>query len=132
MTEVIRDVRAALGPDFTLMVDVQYAFPSAETCMRAIESWTEFNLFFIETPLPSDDLAGYARLAEEQAIPIAAGEWLATRYEFLDLMDRGKVQVVQPDVGRVGGLTEAKRVCNLAEQRKLRIVPHLWLSLIHI
>jgi L-alanine-DL-glutamate epimerase-like enolase superfamily enzyme len=132
MTEVIRDVRAALGPDFTLMVDVQYAFPSAETCMRAIESWTEFNLFFIETPLPSDDLAGYARLAEEQAIPIAAGEWLATRYEFLDLMDRGKVQVVQPDVGRVGGLTEAKRVCNLAEQRKLRIVPHLWKSGISI
>ena len=71
-------------------------------------------------------------MTAEQPIPIAAGEWLATRYEFLDLMDRGKISVVQPDVGRVGGFTEAKRVCNLAEQRKLTIVPHLWKSGISI
>jgi L-alanine-DL-glutamate epimerase-like enolase superfamily enzyme len=71
-------------------------------------------------------------LTAEQPIPIAAGEWLATRFEFLDLMDRGKISVVQPDVGRVGGLTEAKRVCTLAEQRGLRIVPHLWKSGISI
>ena len=89
-------------------------------------------MFFVETPLPSDDLAGYARLTAEQPIPIAAGEWLATRFEFLDLMDRGKVSVVQPDVGRVGGFTEAKRVCNLAERRNVTIVPHLWKSGISI
>src|SRR3984957_11465435 len=132
MTEVIGDVRNAVGRDFTLMVDVQYAFPDADTCLKAIGPWVDFNLFFIETPLPSDDLAGYARLTAEQPIPIAAGEWLATRFEFLDLMDRGKINVVQPDVGRVGGFTEAKRVCNLAEQRKLIIVPHLWKSGISI
>jgi len=132
MTEVIGEVRGALGDDFTLMVDVQYAFPDADTCLKAIRSWGEFNLYFIETPLPSDDLPGYARLSQEQAIPIAAGEWLATRFEFLDLMERGRVSVVQPDVGRVGGLTEAKRVCNLAEERGLRIVPHIWKSGISI
>ncbi len=132
MTEVIGAVREAVGKDFTLMVDVQYAFPDADTCLKAIRPWVDFNLFFIETPLPSDDLAGYARLASEQPIPIAAGEWLATRFEFLDLMDRGRVRVVQPDVGRVGGLTEAKRVCNLAQQRSLTIVPHLWKSGISI
>jgi L-alanine-DL-glutamate epimerase-like enolase superfamily enzyme len=48
------------------------------------------------------------------------------------LMDRGKITVVQPDIGRVGGFTEAKRVCNLAEQRNLTIVPHLWKSGISI
>jgi L-alanine-DL-glutamate epimerase-like enolase superfamily enzyme len=132
MTEVIGSVRSAVGSDFTLMVDVQYAFPDADTCLRAIRPWIDFNLFFIETPLPSDDLAGYARLADEQTIPIAAGEWLATRFEFLDLMDRGKIRVVQPDVGRVGGLTEARRVCKMAEQRNLTIVPHLWKSGISI
>ena len=126
MTRIIGSVRDAVGPDFTLMVDVQYAFPDADTCLKAIRPWVDFNLFFIETPLPSDDLEGYARLASEQPIPIAAGEWLATRFEFLDLMDRGKIRVVQPDVGRVGGLTEAKRVCDLAEGRNLTIVPHLW------
>jgi L-alanine-DL-glutamate epimerase-like enolase superfamily enzyme len=126
MTEVIGAVRQAVGPDFTLMVDVQYAFPDADTCLSALRNWVDFDLFFVETPLPSDDLDGYARVATEQPIPIAAGEWLATRFEFLDLMDRGKVKVAQPDVGRVGGLTEAKRVCDLAAARKLTVVPHLW------
>lgn len=132
MTEVIGEVRQAAGSDFTLMVDVQYAFPDVETCLKAIRPWEEFDLYFIETPLFSDDLAGYARLSREQPIPIAAGEWLATRFEFLDLIDQGNVKVVQPDIGRVGGLTEAKRVCNLAEERGLRIVPHLWKSGISI
>ncbi|MSV28157.1 MAG: mandelate racemase/muconate lactonizing enzyme family protein [Bryobacterales bacterium] len=126
MTEAIGAVRSAVGRDFTLMVDVQYAFPDANTCLSAIRDWVDFDLFFIETPLPSDDLAGYARVATEQRIPIAAGEWLATRFEFLDLMDRGKVKVVQPDMGRVGGLTEGMRVCRLAEERNLTVVPHLW------
>src|SRR5947199_6213188 len=126
MTEVIGEVRDAVGPDFALMVDLQYAFPDADTCLKAIRPWADFNLFFVETPLPSDDLAGYARLTAEQPIPIAAGEWLATRFEFLDLMDRGKVQVAQPDVGRVGGLTEARRVCDLAAARGRTIGPHAW------
>jgi L-alanine-DL-glutamate epimerase-like enolase superfamily enzyme len=126
MTEVIGEVRAAVGREFTLMVDVQYAFPDADTCLAAIRPWVDFDLFFIETPLPSDDLLGYARLAAEQPIPIAAGEWLATRFEFADLIDRGKISVVQPDIGRVGGFTEAKRVCTMAEQKDLTIVPHLW------
>lgn len=126
VTEVIAAVRGAVGPDFTLMVDVQYAFPDADTCLATLRDWVAFNLFFVETPLPSDDLDGYARLAREQPIAIAAGEWLATRYEFVDLLDRGLVAVAQPDVGRVGGLTEARRVCDLAGARGRRIVPHAW------
>ena len=57
---------------------------------------------------------------------IASGEWLATRHEFAELMDRGKVQVAQPDVGRVGGLAEAKAVCEMAAERGLIVVPHCW------
>jgi L-alanine-DL-glutamate epimerase-like enolase superfamily enzyme len=59
-------------------------------------------------------------------MPIASGEWLATRYEFEDLMDRGRIQVAQPDVGRVGGLSEARVVCDMARERGLTIVPHCW------
>jgi L-alanine-DL-glutamate epimerase-like enolase superfamily enzyme len=57
---------------------------------------------------------------------IAAGEWLATRFEFEDLMDRGKIDVAQPDVGRVGGIGEAKAVCDMARERGRLIVPHCW------
>jgi L-alanine-DL-glutamate epimerase-like enolase superfamily enzyme len=80
----------------------------------------------VETPLPSDDLDGYARLSDATSVRIAAGEWLNTRFEFADLMDRGKVDVVQPDVGRVGGLTEAVRVVEMAFDRGKLVVPHCW------
>jgi L-alanine-DL-glutamate epimerase-like enolase superfamily enzyme len=124
--EVIASVRGAIGPEPVILVDVQYAFDSVARALRAIESWAEHDVFFCETPLWVDDLAGYAELSRRSPIPIAAGEWLSTRWEFLDLMDRGGVQVVQPDIGRVGGLTEARRVCALARERDRLVVPHAW------
>lgn len=126
LTEIIAAVRQAVGPEFVLMADVGYGFPDAATCLETIRDWQDFDLFFLETPLPSDDMDGLAILAREQPIPIAAGEWLATRFEFLELLDRGQVSVAQPDVGRVGGLTEARRVCDLAGARGRLIVPHAW------
>ena len=126
MVEVIGAVRDAVGTDFVLMVDVAYGFSDAERAVATIKGWEDFDLYFVETPLASDDLEGYARVATEQPIPIAAGEWLTTRFEFEDLMDRGGIRVAQPDVGRVGGLTEAKRVSLMAEERGLTVVPHLW------
>jgi L-alanine-DL-glutamate epimerase-like enolase superfamily enzyme len=125
-TEVLGATRAAIGPNVDLLVDVQYAFPDADTALKVLEGWRSFDLVFVETPLWPDDLAGYRRVSSEQPIPIAAGEWLTTRFEHLDLMERGGVQVVQPDIGRVGGLTEARRVCQLGAERGRRVVPHLW------
>ena len=119
-------MRAAIGADVALLVDVQYAFPDAETALAVLRDWEAFDLYFVETPLWPDDLDGYRRLADEQPIPIASGEWLTTRFEHLDLMRRGKVAIAQPDIGRVGGLTEARRVCDLAAEHGVRIVPHLW------
>ena len=126
MVETIAATRNAVGPEFAIMVDVAYAWDSPAHALEILESWAEYDVFFIETPLWPDDLAGYAELSRRSPIPVAAGEWLATRFEFLDLMDRGGVQVVQPDVGRVGGLTEARRVCRLAAERGRIVVPHGW------
>ena len=126
VTETVAACRAAVGADFTLMVDVQYAWPNADTALRTLRDWEELDVYFIETPLPVDDLEGMARLAAESPVDTAAGEWLATRHEFADLMDRGGVHVAQPDVGRVGGITEALRVCDMAAERGRRIVPHCW------
>ena len=131
-TQVLAEVRQAIGPEIDLLVDVQYAFPDADTALAVLRDWEEFDLVFVETPLWPDDLDGYRRLGEEQPIPIASGEWLTTRFEHLDLMDRGGVAFVQPDMGRVGGLTEARRVCELAGERGRRICPHLWKTEISI
>ena len=125
-TELLSAVRTAIGPDVALLVDVQYAFADADTALGVLADWEGLDLFFVETPLWPDDLDGYRRLADEQPIPIASGEWLTTRFEHLDLMRRGKVAIAQPDIGRVGGLTEARRVCDLAAEHGVRIVPHLW------
>jgi L-alanine-DL-glutamate epimerase-like enolase superfamily enzyme len=125
-TEVLSAVRSAVGPEFTLMCDVQYAFPDVASCLNVIEEWADLNLFFLETPLPSDDIDGYAKLAALAPMRIAAGEWLATRFECLDFMDRGQVDIIQPDIGRVGGLTEAVRVAGMAADRNRMLVPHAW------
>ncbi len=132
MTEIITACREALGPDFTMMVDVQYLWGDAKSCLRTIRKWDVLDLFFLETPLRIDNLEGYAFLAKEAPMRIAAGEWQNTRFEFIDLMDKGLIDVAQPDIGRVGGFTEAIRVSHLAEDRGRLIVPHCWKTSIGI
>ncbi len=126
MVEIIAAVREAVGPGVTIMADVAYAWDSVDRALAALEAWAAYDVFFCETPLGSDDLDGYRELCDRSPIPIAAGEWLSTRFEFRDLLDHGGVHVAQPDVGRVGGLTEARRVCELAADRDRLIVPHGW------
>ena len=133
LTEVLQAVRDAVGDDMVLMVDVQYMWDDVDRCLRTIEKWPSLGVYFVETPLQSDDLDGYARLHEATGRPlIAAGEWLATRFEFAELLDHGRIDVAQPDIGRVGGLTEARRVAALAHQRGVPVVPHLFKSAISI
>ncbi len=126
MTEIITACREAVGPDFKMMVDVQYLWYDAKSALRTISKWEQLDIFFLETPLSIDNLEGYAILSREAPMRIAAGEWQNTRFEFQDLLDKGNVDVAQPDIGRVGGLTEAMRVCHMAQDRGRLIVPHCW------
>ncbi|HEY4829874.1 MAG TPA: mandelate racemase/muconate lactonizing enzyme family protein [Solirubrobacteraceae bacterium] len=123
---VVREVRDAAGPEMTLMVDVQYAFDSVERALRAAEAIAPYDVFFLETPLWPDDLDGYAELRRHSPVRIAQGEWLSTRHEFAPLLERGCVDVAQPDIGRVGGLTEARRVAQMAAEHDVLVVPHAW------
>ena len=126
VVEIVAECRRAVGPELVLMVDVAYAWPDAATALEVIERLAPYRIAFIETPIDIDDLEGYAFLHARSPIAIAAGEWQNTRFEFLDLADRGLVDVLQPDVGRVGGLTEALRVCRIAADRGRAVVPHCW------
>jgi len=129
---MVAEARAAVGPEMTLMVDVAYAWNDARQALRILKQLEPYDLFFLETPLNIDDLAGHAFLHDHSPIRIAAGEWQNTHFEFLDLADRAKIDVLQPDVGRVGGFTEARKVVQLAEDRGKLIVPHCWKSAIGI
>lgn len=132
IAKVVAACREAIGSDMTVMVDVAYCWGDWKAALRAIEMFADQDIYFVETPLPSDDLEGYAKLTQACPVRIAAGEWLNTRFEFLDYMNRDALDVVQPDVGRVGGLTEARRVAMHARDRGLVVVPHCWKSAIGI
>ena len=123
--EVVAAVRDAVGAEIELMVDVQYAFDSVERAVRCADALAELDVFFLETPLWVDDLAEYADLQRRTSMRIAQGEWLSTRHEFAALIDTG-IAVVQPDIGRVGGITEARRVCDMAAAAGRLVVPHAW------
>jgi L-alanine-DL-glutamate epimerase-like enolase superfamily enzyme len=128
IVELTAACRATLGADRALMIDVGYCCADAADARRLLRRLEKYDLSFVETPLPTDDLAGYAALAGCSAVPIAAGELLQTRFEFEELMDRGGVAIVQPDIGRVGGLSEARQVARMAAERGKLVVPHCWKS----
>jgi L-alanine-DL-glutamate epimerase-like enolase superfamily enzyme len=126
VVELARRFRKALGGKPTLMVDVGYLFHDVPTAARVARRLEEFDVFFFETPFPVDSMAPYADLAARTAIPLVAGEHGVTRWEFLDLMDRGRVGVVQPYMTTCGGLTEAKRIVDLARARGALVCPGNW------
>jgi L-alanine-DL-glutamate epimerase-like enolase superfamily enzyme len=120
---LVRAARRGLGEDRLLMVDAGICWDAA-TAIRRARQFGEFNLFWLEEPLHPDDLEGYARLSGLGLVRVAAGEQECGRAGFQVLMDVGKVDVVQPDVARVGGLTEAKKIGYMAADRHRLCVNH--------
>jgi L-alanine-DL-glutamate epimerase-like enolase superfamily enzyme len=84
----------------------------------------EFDLFWLEEPLPPGDLAGYARLADSVDTRIAAGEQETTYQGFVNLIEQGHIDVVQPDLARAGGLTPAMRLAQYSYDHNILCVPH--------
>jgi len=123
--ERVRRSREALGPDKLLMVDINGAYTAdvALECARAIEP---FGIHWIEEPLPPGDLRGYAELRARSPIPIAAGEAHHAIRDFRALIDGRCIDIVQPSIPGVGGLTEARRIATLAQSQNLRVAPHVW------
>jgi L-alanine-DL-glutamate epimerase-like enolase superfamily enzyme len=126
VVEMSRRSREALGDEVTLMIDVGYRWTDAKGAARTLRALEEFDPFFIETPIALDKLGAYADLATLTPLRIAAGELNATRFEFYELMDVARLDVVQPDVPRVGGITEALRIADAAADRGKLCVPHAW------
>ncbi len=132
IVSMVAQCREAVGPEMVLMVDVAYAWSDAKRALRVLRWLEPYDLFFVETPLDIDDLDGHAFLHASSPIRIAAGEWQNTHFEFQELVHRGHIDVLQPDVGRVGGFTEARKVCQLAADSGRLVVPHCWKSAIGI
>ncbi|MFN0165134.1 MAG: mandelate racemase/muconate lactonizing enzyme family protein [Bryobacteraceae bacterium] len=126
LIDFLYECRKRAGDDRVLMTDAGYRWKNWNDALRVLRAIEDARYFFVETPLATDDLDGLARLADATSTPVAVGEFLQTRHEFRELMDRGHADVIQPDIGRVGGLTEALRSAALAAERGLPAIPHAW------
>jgi L-rhamnonate dehydratase len=123
---VVAAVRRGAGEDATILIDVGFGWREADHAIVMCERLRPYRPAWIEEPLDPDDLVGYVALAGAVDVPIAAGEENTTRWEFAELMERGRVDVIQPDVSRCGGLSEARRIVAIADERGVACVPHAW------
>jgi L-alanine-DL-glutamate epimerase-like enolase superfamily enzyme len=120
---LVREARRGLGPEPDLMIDAGLAY-DAKTALQRARAFEEYDPFWFEEPLAPDDYEGYAKLSAASPLRIAAGEEESERRSFLQLMDVGKVDVVQVDLTRCGGFTEALKIAALAADRGLPVVNH--------
>jgi L-alanine-DL-glutamate epimerase-like enolase superfamily enzyme len=131
--EIVRAVRETIGDERDLLIDVQNQWYEVGQALASIAAIEQYHPFFIEAPLPADNLAGYARLADAVNTRIAVGDWgFTTRFEFEDIMDKGRVDVVQPSSVRSGGIREIARIAESAYRRGLICVPHAWCHMVGV
>jgi L-talarate/galactarate dehydratase len=118
-------VREALGDDVWLAVDAneRYDFGTALAMGHFFEE--EIGADWFEEPILCEDVEGHARLKAKLEIPLAAGEMLFSRDEFRAYVEQGALDVLQPDVTRLGGVTSFLKVVALAEEMHLPVSPHL-------
>jgi len=123
---LIGDGRHMLGDDILMAVDFGYRWHNWHDALFVLERTRDCNIFFAEATLQHDDIEGHARLAEKSSIRICGAEAAATRFEIREWLTVAKVGVVQPNIGRGGGLTEIRRIADMCELHGAEVVPHGW------
>lgn len=126
LIECIHEGRRLAGDDVTLMVDFGYRWSDWRDALWVLSRVEDCQVYLAEGTLHHDDLAGHAKLAHRVETRIAGGEMAATVFECREWLERGCVDVLQPDVNRCGGLTEARRIAELAALEGAMVIPHGW------
>jgi L-alanine-DL-glutamate epimerase-like enolase superfamily enzyme len=118
----------AIGEGGTILIDAGLGYLDAKTAIGVAEQLDALGVFWLEEPFEPDEYEAYAELADAVDIRIAAGEQDTTLWGFRELIERGHVDLVQPDVTRCGGITEMLRIAEFAQSRGVETVPHAWKS----
>lgn len=121
----VRAVREAIGPDIDLMMDANHAY-DAVAAIRLGRKIEEFDIGWFEEPVPPEDVAGHLRVREALAMPIASGECEFTRYGVRELLARNAIDILQPDTCSAGGISECKKIADMAVVHGMRCLPHVW------
>jgi D-arabinonate dehydratase/D-galactarolactone cycloisomerase len=116
-------VREAVGPDLPLMLDVNAAHDAA-TAIALARAVRPFNCYWLEEPVPPQDLAGLAHVRRMVDLPIATGEQSSSLESFRDLLAAEAADIYMPNVTKAGGISECVRIATLARARNLKLAPH--------
>lgn len=127
---IVRAARDAVGPDSRLMVDAggSDAFwkQGYKWALRTAHMLAAYDVAWFEEPLKPDALPDYIQLRRSSPVPIAGGEVLTRRQSFQPWLEAGALDIVQPDVTKVGGISEERRIAWMAQEHGIRFIPHGW------
>lgn len=124
VSDIIQTVRSHIGPEADLMVDGVAVWQDAKDVLSLMPLLREQRVGWLEAPLPLENLDGY-RCLQGHGIPIGGGDLgMTTRYEFADMLHRGKADILQPDITMAGGFSEVMRISHMANDAGRRVIPH--------
>jgi L-alanine-DL-glutamate epimerase-like enolase superfamily enzyme len=121
----VKAARRGIGPKVELMVDAHGCL-EVPVAIRLAEALEPYDIAWFEEPVSPENHGGQAEVRAATRIPIASGEREFSRYGFRSLIERGALDIAQPDVARAGGLTEIRRIAALTAAYDLRLAPHAW------
>jgi L-rhamnonate dehydratase len=115
--------KQAAGREVEVMIDIGHGY-TLKMAMQAAREFEQLGIYWMEEPFPPEAIEDYQRLCDSTSLRVAAGEQDAGRWAFRRLIWDAHLDVIQPDISRVGGLTEAKRVAYMAHEANRVCVPH--------
>lgn len=121
--ECARAVRQAVGPEVELMVDMHGRTTPAEAIALA-RQYRELDIYFLEEPVPPENIPALAEVKQQSGLRIATGERLYTRFGFREVLERRAADILQPDLCHCGGILEAKKIAAMSEPYYVLISPH--------
>lgn len=120
-----KTIREAVGGNVDLLFGTHGQFSTAGA-IRLAKRIEAYDPLWFEEPVPPENTQEMARVASATSIPVATGERLCTKYEFAKVMQDGAASILQLNLGRVGGLLEAKKIAALAEVHYAQLAPHMY------
>jgi L-rhamnonate dehydratase len=127
--KLLESARKELGDGNDLLVDAGWFIErTPKQAMQVIRAMEEFRPYFVEEILSPEDYDGYREVSEGVDTLIACGEQEATEWGFQQLIERAKIDILQPDLSRCGGLTVARKIVHMAERANVLLIPHSWSS----
>lgn len=122
----LNTMRQLIGSGRMLMIDSNQGWGDASEAIEHLKLYEKYNLAFIEEPVPADQLDDLKKVKDCGIMPVAGGENLYTRFDFKNVFANEVLNIVQPDITKTGGISEAKHICSMARAWRLPYAPHMF------